>query len=292
LNSTGGIQRKRFYARRALRLLPALAVLLVLVGVFRFLERPPWTTDPIAFVAVIGYVANWVQGFTHVNLGLLSHCWSLAIEEQFYLVWPWLFARKIYSASFVQLLVGGALASAAVRTLLAVPNPRGLDDVTFLRADGLLLGAALAVMVFRDNRIDLVRRFERASAGWACVGLVVAAVAYLALSNAAVPRSIGYFMASVGTTGLIAHVLNRSTSSVSAILRWQVLVGIGRVSYGIYLFHFPVFQWVSHRWSRPVNLLVEYSVTAVIVLVSWYAVESPALRRKARFAVRHPPRAA
>src|SRR5258708_2747986 len=88
-SSRGRISLLRFYARRALRLLPALLPLFALVTVVWVVRPYPSAFGPVgSMLVVVGYVGNWVVAIGHDGLGYLSHTWSLAIEEQFYVLWP------------------------------------------------------------------------------------------------------------------------------------------------------------------------------------------------------------
>jgi peptidoglycan/LPS O-acetylase OafA/YrhL len=91
----------------------------------------------------------------------------------------------------------------------------------------------------------------------------------------------------LGTVALIPHVLSQRDSIVKRCLRTRPLVAVGRVSYGIYLFHFPIFQWAAHEgWSVRTTDTVELAMTAAVVAFSWFVVERPALRLKDRLDAR------
>jgi peptidoglycan/LPS O-acetylase OafA/YrhL len=289
----GVISRRRFYIRRALRLLPALTVLLVLVALLQLIVKGPakdpfFPTEGLAYLSVIGYATNWVIAFTHVKVGLFAHCWSLATEEQFYLLWPLLLVRNLRSRHFLIALVLAAVGSAAFRTYSAITASGSNENV--LRADGLVAGAVLAILLYRDNRVDIIDRFKSSVAAWGSLALIGVAVMAVSTSPGDTTKSIAYVVVALGTVGLIAHVLTQPGGLIPAILRWPVVVAVGRVSYGIYLFHFPMVHTFSGRYSRPVYLFLVYSSTAALTVASWFLIESPALRRKARFEVRSPER--
>src|SRR5205085_11805800 len=87
---TGRVSLRKFYARRALRLLPALGALVVAATVWILVTSPtPLRTASIhGLPAVVLYSSNWVYGLLHIDLGMFGHTWSLSLEEQFYLLWP------------------------------------------------------------------------------------------------------------------------------------------------------------------------------------------------------------
>jgi peptidoglycan/LPS O-acetylase OafA/YrhL len=129
------------------------------------------------------------------------------------------------------------------------------------------------------------------TARWlAPVALASLAVPWLVLylRSGPVTRSFAYGYVSIAGAALIGSVVLVPTSFVARALRTRPLVAIGRVSYGIYLFNFPIFALVqAQHWNTPVTLLVEYSATAALTLASWRFVERPAQRLRRRF----PPRA-
>lgn len=120
--ASGSISLGKFYARRALRLLPALILVLLVFGAifaaFGFKGRVPLN----AIIATIFYVANWVRAYNLFPLGGLSHCWSLSIEEQFYLCWPLILICMLRarwsSTRIVGFLVAAILCSVVERLVL------------------------------------------------------------------------------------------------------------------------------------------------------------------------------
>jgi len=290
LNVTRRISWRRFYIRRALRLFPALAFLLVIVAVVELIGRPSalndpfFHTEPLAFLVVVGYASNWVIGLGHVQMGLFAHCWSLATEEQFYLVWPWLLLRNIRSHWLVRIMVLASLAAIGVRVALSIALPNAANDV--LRADGLVAGAVLAIWVYRDNRTDLIARCRPALVGWGCIAVIMVAVLEASYSTNQTFRTIGFSVTSLASTVLIAHLLSRPRGWLPRLFRWPVAVAVGRISYGLYLFHFPMVHWLSGRFSQLGTALAVYATTGVLALFSWFVIERPALRLKARFETR------
>jgi peptidoglycan/LPS O-acetylase OafA/YrhL len=282
--STGRINVAHFYARRALRLLPALAVAIVLVAVVHGLPHAPATDLAFGIPVVLLYVTNWAGIYSGGRLGTLVPMWSLAIEEQFYLVWPWVIRRWAHARRLAEILVAIAMVMMLARTGWAVLKWRGSDRITFFRADGFLLGAALAVVLARREAVKALRALTYQCL--AAVALVSLAVPWLVLfvRNGPVTRSVSYGYVSIAGAVLIGSVVMVPTSFVARALRTRPLVAIGRVSYGIYLFNFPIFALVqAQTWSTPVKLLVEYSATATLTLASWRLLEQPARRLRRRF---------
>jgi peptidoglycan/LPS O-acetylase OafA/YrhL len=262
---TGTIRFGRFWARRARRLLPALFLMVGTLAVIHLTWPAAFAwPDPLPDVAAtLGYVANWhfVAGnanyFAPSFPSPLLHTWSLAIEEQFYLVWPLIvfavlggLARvgsKHRAAPDVRrrlhwlggLCVVGALGSAAWMWALT-PPAASLNRAyygTDTRAQALLVGAALAVaLALWPARSQGVRW---AGAVMAMIGLVGAgAVWYLIPENSSFHG--GFLLASVASGALVAGVVLSPGGPVARVLSAQPLRYIGTISYGAYLWYWPV----------------------------------------------------
>lgn len=282
----GKIDVPAFYARRALRLFPALAatLLLVLVLVAVTGTNLEYTSIVVVLPAVALYVGNWVAATGH-SLGYLAHTWSLAIEEQFYLLWPAAFMLLTKRPSPARAVAGVIAAVIIMRAaiVLAFDDPSGLENWTILRLDALLIGALLAMTIATPT----VARI--ASNGPALLAAGVLAAMMIANSAASVMATPllelgGFDVVALTAAVLIAHVVLRPEAPISRALSAAPLVAIGKVSYGIYLFHYPIFMFVQSRdYTRQVDIVLEYGLTAAAVIASWVFIEQPALRRKLRF---------
>ncbi len=251
---TGRIDLRAFYLRRGRRLLPSAVVVLVLVAIVE--------QDGRSSLPALGYVANWMS-----MPEVLGHTWSLSMEEQFYLVVPvilgWLVHRGGASGAFrvfVGLLLIAALAS------LALHGSEHADH--FLRGLlGLLLGCTVALAYCSGWK-------PRHTAIPAAVG-----VAYLTLF-VVIPRPEsfvfhgGLIAADFAATAIVVHLVERPD-----LLTLRPLVELGRRSYGVYLWSWPIFVLapVAIGWCVPISLAVAW--------VSYRWIESPFLTRKSRQAL-------
>jgi peptidoglycan/LPS O-acetylase OafA/YrhL len=234
---------------------------------------------------------NWVEALNRQPpFGLLDHTWSLSIEEQFYLLWPLglLLAYRLGRGRGVFVAaVGGAVLSAGLRALLwhtGQPVHRvyyGLDT----HADGLLLGCALAAAtLYRPRPVrDLIRRSPGQVAGPIALVLLGLAASQTALFSKGLP-GWGYPAIGVLTAIVIADIW--AGGALDRVLRPAPLVAVGRISYGLYLWHWPVFLVLNEtrtHWSGPPLTLVRLAVTFAVAVASFFAIEQPFLRLKKRF---------
>ena len=287
----GTIAIGRFYVRRALRLLPALVAFLIFWGGVSLATSTPqlWPVILGYMAGVLFYVTNWLT--IYWMTGPLGHTWSLAIEEQFYMVWPvtlLLLLRWVrHSTWIVAVLVTVAAGSLAWRLALALVAGTQFTRIyvgTDTHADGVLIGAALAVLLGRHGRRAATGPLHRAGVALSVLGLPL-----LLLAAPLVP---GYAwgvtaLAALATGGVILDVV-AGGSRATRWLEYAWLVSIGRISYGLYLWHWPVFGWHAALRSpgesaAPLWLSVlAWSLTFAAALVSYSLIERPFLAYKAR----------
>jgi peptidoglycan/LPS O-acetylase OafA/YrhL len=238
----GRIDLGAFYWRRATRLLPAMLVYLV-VGALLLLAmgKPlPWP----AITAYALYAMNYYQGLTGAEPHYLSHAWSLAVEEQFYLLWPALLIVLLRRGwSLRRSLAGLILSLWAVKAVWVLVLGVG-DDYLYraleTRADQLFMGCLLAVVLRSGDRwhavFDTLARHR-----WLAGALVLALLATTALLQADVTTKylIGYAVEPLLIAVLLPLVLveARRAGWVARAINAPVVVLIGQVSYGIYLYH-------------------------------------------------------
>jgi len=302
----GAIDLKGFWARRARRLLPALFLMLAAVAAYGALLAPAATRARLRWdgLATLGYVANWRFAISHLpyfaqfgDPSPLTHMWSLGIEEQYYLLWPLLLigllglagrrAERGLRTPLLGLVLLGALASALLMALLYQPgsDPSRVYYGTDTRAQALLLGGALAIALARLGR-PLPRQLAD--------GLGVAGLAGLAVLLLRVPDTTtwlyrgGFALAAVVAGGaIVAAVQPEGDGRVRELLSLAPLPAVGRISYGLYLWHWPVDVALSADRTRlgAVPLLaVRLAATFALALLSYFLLEQPirqgALRRR------------
>ncbi len=295
--ATGGLQLADFWLRRARRLLPALFVMLaVVVAWVTLFDRSLLPTTRGAVAASVGYVSNWWLIAQHSSYfaqfgppSPLGHLWSLAVEEQFYLIWPWLLwialrlrrPRTSTRLAAASLLL--AAASAVTMALLYRPgyDPTRVYEGTDTRAFALLIGAALAfIWPSRHLRSEVPDGARWVLDGAGTAGLVVFAVLVWRTSEYSpfLYRG-GMVLLSLGTALMVAAAASPA-SRFGRILGWQPLRWLGVRSYGIYLWHFPIIVLTTPADGRETLTRSALQVAATIgcAELSWRYLEEPIRR--------------
>jgi peptidoglycan/LPS O-acetylase OafA/YrhL len=274
----GRMSLRRFYWRRALRLLPALVVLL---GVVVVLMSVAGRTDEIAgdVIPALFYFMNWTTVAGN-NPGLLSHTWSLSIEEQFYLVWPVLLIGILALGRgrvgwVVGLLVVLILAAIGLRFLLW-DGPGAFYRVyegTATRMDALAIGCLLAVAFTR--RPVTVPPLVMA-------GLAAAIPITLWTTNLGSLATIGLPVTAFAAAGLVAGA---ATGNGERVLAWRPLAYLGIISYGLYIWHRPVMRTFTDSGfgGVPWAVAVMFTLSIGLAFLSRRFIEDPFLRIKDRY---------
>jgi len=289
VNRTRTLRFGAFYARRALRLLPALYVLLAAHAVYAWWADLSWLQEWATIRSAVLYVSNWQLVFRPLtgvpDLGLL---WSLAIEEQFYLLWPAVlitFLGPREPAARVGAILVAAIAAVAVwRAHLWQTGVfwAQLAVRTDTRIDALLVGALLASLWVRRT----MPRTGANEAAWIGLAVIVGCLATFDITEGTGYKG-GLTLFAVAAAAVIWGLLEGRWGG-RRVFDLAPLRALGRVSYGVYLWHYPIFYAVSvqgEQWTNLERVLVAPALTVVAVLASWYLVERPALRLKRRFRV-------
>ena len=284
---TGRFSVVRFYERRARRILPALFTVMAACVPFAYsLLSPDDLKDFAQSLAAICLFASNVlfwgeSGYfdTQAELKPLLHTWSLAVEEQFYVVFPLLLLAVWRLGRGVLLALISAIAVASLFT--SVDEVRNFPSAAFYllpsRAWQLLVGALASLVADRWPSAALRQpavRLASEAFGWGGMAMIVMAL-FLFDEQTPFP-GLNAALPTVGTVLVLLGASDRT--SVGRMLAWRPLVGLGLISYSAYLWHQPLFAFTKHALlaDLPTDLaIVLCAVTIVLACLSWRYVEQP-----------------
>ncbi|HKA93003.1 MAG TPA: acyltransferase family protein [Acidimicrobiia bacterium] len=293
----GRIALSAFWGRRARRLLPALFLVLAGVAVYGAVIAAPVELDQLRRdgLSALGYVANWGQIFSHQSYfqsfaapSPLRHTWSLAIEEQFYLVWPLLVAGVLWwrrgSVRALTMVTGVLLAASAVWMIVLYEpgaDPTRVYYGTDTRAQSLLMGALLALMLARRRRPLGVAATRVLHGGAVAAALALGWIWTHTAEDAGWLYRGGFTLCAVLVAIVIASVTRPMPGLLGALFSLRALRWVGTVSYGLYLWHWPLYVLISKERTGLDGaqlLFARLAVTFAVATASFYVVERPIRR--------------
>lgn len=265
---------KKFYARRALRIFPVY----YLYAAILFVIGRGWRLGHLSFLFYVGYpVALIWPSLIEISLRI-THLWSLALEEQFYLVWPWV-VKRLQNPLKACLI---AILAAPILRVLMVSTQNGVWAYEFLlcRMDSLAIGAAIALLV-REGRAALLQK-------WAPFLLLISSIAIGMIFVARhttnhydpVVLTAGFSLTALAYGGLLILALRYERFFSLSVLRL-----FGRYSYGLYLFHFTLTVLFEPLKPRLHILYVPFCLAAnlAVAAASFHFFEQPIMRLKKKF---------
>jgi peptidoglycan/LPS O-acetylase OafA/YrhL len=247
------VNLSKFYFRRLIRLAPALILLVALKGAYDLFQSYEIRTGWQEYLYALIYVSNWVRALEVYPMDHLGHTWSLSVEEQFYLIWPlvffWFLRKSTFQAQVPilrNLLIGLILMVTINRVGLTYNGfsinrlYNGFDT----RVDGLLIGSLLGLH-FNSQRLALLLHSVGQRKLRVLIWLTFLTILGLALRSDFESHKMyywGFSLVSVLTVGLLAMVNDINVSNTKSVFGKSSLPFsyIGRISYGLYLFHFPI----------------------------------------------------
>ena len=291
----GFVSLKQFWIRRARRLLPALFAMLcasaIAAAFFTPEFAPSFRRDVLAAVL---YVSNWwqiffvsVPYFAPLDPPILRHLWSLAVEEQWYLIWPVVFSAVLCRRSMrlrrCGIIVGlVALAIMVFTALMYASDNETRTNFLYLstltRSTGLLCGAGLAFFwrPWAIKQLNIAQRFFVEASCLLGFAVLIGVSALIHVNDARLYRG-GLAAATIASCVVIAAVVHPSFTFVKWFVSRPLFVEIGRRSYGLYLWHWPIFIVTGARDSIDA-LAVALTATVIVNELSYVLIEQPARR--------------
>ncbi|HEY0537510.1 MAG TPA: acyltransferase [Actinoallomurus sp.] len=300
IEATGTVSLVAFWGRRIRRLLPALAIMLVGVSLLvcavgspdmvrATLSDGPWVQLDLVNWHLLMESASYWDRFGSARV--FEHLWSIAVEEQFYLVWPVLvlviarWGRQVDRRVALVAVLGSAVSLVLMIVLVSSADPTRVYTGTDTRAFSLLLGALVATRPVRDALARAVGPWAGGvlallTVGIATVWLLVDGVNSLWLFTG------GLFMHSLAGALLVGLCVQAPRSVVARVFAWQPLRWLGSISYSVYLWHWPISVLLSPQRTRLDGWAQTVAVCAAsigLAVLSKYLVEDP-IRFRANWA--------
>lgn len=298
---------RSFYLRRVLRIFPLyyLVVALVVVVAPLLAWSPAWAAAirNSHRWAYWLYVQNWVT--TSPGIDALSHTWSLAVEEQFYLVWPlvlWFLGRRGLSRLCLFAIITTPFIRLALR--ISGTDPNVVYALTVTRWDALAAGALVAILVRDAAGRTLLARWQGRLVALAGIGLVTLVVRERGFHSFDLPvQVVGQSLVAILSATLVALAVEEGPEAprrFQAFLSMRTFRTLGKYSYAMYLFHQPIQQFLTPILGDQVRgadspwrlarlslyLLLVLTLTFLAALASWRVIEKPCLDLKDRIAPR------
>lgn len=302
---------KNFYARRILRIFPLYYFALIL---FLLVLRPILSQQE-SYIELLNiqswywfYLQNWQPGFNgSVDMNIIVHFWSLAIEEQFYLFWPFIiyWIPQRFVGRTIAFFIIFAIIFRNILLFLHLPNPflpLIIYIHTFCRMDSLAIGAAIAVLVRSGYWLPLTIRYSKLFLLLSSCGLVAIFIPQFISQGDLYPldpllQSMGFSLLAIFFGSLLILFLYLpENNSFIRILLWFPLRQLGRVSYGFYIYHFPfIFLFCNSLSQYLIDLTHAYWISQLLLFLifgisvfalsflSWHILEKPILQLKRYF---------
>lgn len=279
-STAGEISLTRFYTRRALRLLPALLALLAVICVAAITlgSLASLNLTPLRLTSTIGYFSNWVRAYeSWGDVWILAHFWSLSIEEQFYFLWPVallaMLKLRLSQRVIISIAVAAIASSVVVRFVLYLDHAttERLYHGSDTRADALLIGCLLSLALhFGYAKVEKLLSLFPA-----------AVIIFLSLAYATTQQTGFMYLGGLTIAALAAAIiLLRAVLDPLPVFTSSTMLWIGQRSYGLYLWHWPVYE--ASRLLPPALILpCAIFGTFAIATLSYRYVETPFLRKKA-----------
>jgi peptidoglycan/LPS O-acetylase OafA/YrhL len=290
--STGSVSVKNFYIRRVLRIFPAFYVFGILHYVVTRLTVGQLSASGKAdYVTAFLYVGNYWHAISHASYHYMGHIWALCIEEQFYLLWPLLFAafyRDLRKLTYA--LVGLIVVVDIYRVVLFFGFHVSDLWLTFTfdsRADHLLVGCLLAVLLKRGVFAPFWNFL--ASRCWISIVVLAMIIASIALNfhyGFPYKYGAGFILDPLLTAVLLVQVMVMGNSWLWGWLNWGVTRYMGRISYSMFLYHPFANELTKHYLHHHSMLLIAPTAVALAILMgtcSYYLIELRFLRLKSQF---------
>lgn len=258
-----------FYIRRVTRIVPPLIIFFVLVTLN---HQMTWGWIGLAYVF---FLANFIQAMPDIPLNDVGVTWSLAVEEHFYFIWP--LAVRHLSRRSLFWVCGGIIVLSPIARAVATPHLSTWRPVYYwtpFQLDGLALGALIALLLeMEGNRRWLAKISLPLAALFLCLLIVLHRnPGFSHMQNSVLFAGTGYSLILLASGALLVHLVLCGNSPVSKCLAWEPFAFLGRISYGVYLFHYPAIRFAEAsalHLGIPQSRRIRLAGVCFGILASW-----------------------
>lgn len=288
----GCICLRNFYSRRFLRLLPCLLLTCFFVTIWTIATKKYIPVKEI--VITLTYTANWAYALFNVDLSLLAHCWSLAIEEQYYIIWPFVIVimERVTKNTLLKAIILLSVALLIAMYRYGVVGYYSAARIYFgldTHMDGLVMGSSLCYFIKKNSSDGGITKAKSWVLGYVLVPtaiILIMVIMKIMTWTDPLMGKIGFWVVASATLVIIADLVAGTHSIIRKPLSLMPVVYIGRISYGIYLWHYPIFMIIKHNYPE-INFVylmpIKFGVSIFVASLSYSLVEVPFLRLKKIF---------
>jgi len=301
-------QLRNFYIRRSLRIFPIYFLLLLVLFIIvpLLFSVPQWLEGPSGTqLWYWTYMQNWVRPFSDTNG--FGHLWSLAIEEQYYLIWP-LLVLRFNPKRLISICIFMVLSAPIFRWVLVdfFPQQWGGQAVgeraayafTFARWDAIALGSLLALLKFDSNLFNWLSKYCK----FGVMGLGLIILSQIVIFHNFAQIGSGFALLNQTTVAVffffvVLFVQRKESNIVVSLLEWKPVKSMGKYSYAMYLIHLPILKVLLEHYqldfenlqahevtlSKLLYFVVVIVTTYIVSMLSWKFFEYPILKYKKRF---------
>jgi peptidoglycan/LPS O-acetylase OafA/YrhL len=287
---TGTVDFKRFYWRRCLRLLPALTALLVIYVIFGLNFQLNRSTMMRDVTIVFFYAASWSRALYNIPSDWLGHTWSLSIEEQFYFIWPAILILIINCNLVKKITLLSIIAiSVCVYRYYLLFNNVSTDRIYFgfdTRIDTTLYGCMLAFLLSYDSVVAKITAHRRILNVFTALSISFLVWVLTCFSGEMrLFYSIGFALTAVSAAVVVLQIIVNKRGILACTLRKPGLVYTGKISYGLYIWHWPIFNYLHAHTHLPsvAKIVTGFIAAYVVSMLSYHLMEQPLLKFKDSF---------
>jgi len=292
------INIKNFYVRRILRLIPALLFLLITYCFISFLLLSGEAAKKNYIDALISffYLSNWARAFSIHPPDFLGHTWSLSIEEQFYMIWPIILLTMLrfrIKRHYIAIITSSiALLAWMLRIYLSVNSAsaeriyNGLDT----RADALMIGCTIGIAIYSGLINENAKKtIEKLLISLCPISIFcLSMLSIVARWDSPWMSYLGFTIVEIMSSILVFDILINEQSVIRKFLLNVGFVWIGKISYSLYLWHYPIYRTMkAMKYDGFTTFIVGTILTFIMSMFSYYVIEKPILKFKTSFSHSH-----